>query len=396
MNDVSQASDQGLRKGIDVWNLGEPILLTNVNIHGILAAPARGGETAEMWSRIVASSDQKLFHDIVGNLVAAVEHYARQAGSYVKLDMANTVFLVMRPDNSAELWVDAAAVMHEIALKRPGSLVAGTVLFENDIADVRGMWFPLVEVGSADRILCIFREGWRFGLLFDGNTKGELSIDDAKLDLGSLYRRMKYAGLYTAMAHQATFYQLVGAGWFPFLELMSGEFERLISMCQSGFELDDSEKALVEKFGEARLDRMFDRWMQRPHLKSRESILRSAVNTFKARDPVSVIKTVLTEIEGVLADAYFRAHGEHTRRLPKLLNFAVDLATKHGGKDTLYFPAEFAVYLRDYAFADFVRGNGSGTASRHAVGHGALAAEEYTMPRALQALLTLDQFAFYT
>lgn len=62
---------------------------------------------------------------------------------------------------------------------------------------------------------------------------------------------MKYAGLYTAMAHQPTFDQLVRAGWFSFLELMSAGFEKLIAMCQSGFELDDDEKALVEKFGEA-------------------------------------------------------------------------------------------------------------------------------------------------
>jgi hypothetical protein len=385
-----------LRKGIDVRNGGEPIFLTGVNIHAILAKPARGGETADVWTRIVASSDQKLFHDIVGNLVAAVEHCARQAGSCVKLDMANTVLLVIRPDNSAELWVDAAAVTHEATLKRPGSLAAGTVLFENDIADVRGMWFPLVEVGSRDRILCIFREGWRFGLLFDGNSKGELSIADAKRDLGNLYRQMKYADLYAAMSHQPTFGQLVGAGWFPFLELMSGEFGRLVSMCQSGFELDDEEKTLVEKFDEARLDRMFERWMQRPHLKSRELILRSAVNAFRTRDPVSVIKNVLTEIEGVLADAYFRAHGEHTRKLKKLLDFAVNLAAEKAGKDTLYFPTEFAVYLRDYAFADFERGRSGGAASRHAVGHGALTANQYTMPRALQALLTLDQFAFYT
>lgn len=55
------------------------------------------------------------------------------------------------------------------------------------------------------------------------------------------------------MAHQPTFGQLVAVGWFPFLELMSGEFEKLISMCQSGFELDDDEKALVEKLDETRL-----------------------------------------------------------------------------------------------------------------------------------------------
>lgn len=33
--------------------------------------------------------------------------------------------------------------------------------------------------------------------------------------------------------------------------------------------------------------------------------------------------------------------------------------------------------------------------SRHSVGHGAAAATAYTMERALQALLTLDQVSFY-
>ncbi|MDP1948909.1 MAG: hypothetical protein Q8L77_15565 [Nitrospirota bacterium] len=39
----------------------------------------------------------------------------------------------------------------------------------------------------------------------------------------------------------------------------------------------------------------------------------------------------------------------------------------------------------------------TGTAgSRRAVGHGAAPRESYTMPRALQAILTLDQLDFYT
>lgn len=396
MNDRSQPPNQKLSEDLILRNRGKPILLKGVNIHGILAEPARGGEAANVWTRIVASSDQKIFHDIVGNLATDIEHYARQAGPNVKLDIANTILLIIRQDNSAELWVDAAAVITESTLKRPGSLKAGTVLFENDIADIRGMWFPLVDIGPTDRILCIFREGWRFGLLFDGNANAELSIPDAKRDLGNLYRRMKFADLYASMTHQPTFGKLVGSGWFPFLELMNGEFLKLVSTCQSGFELYDEERSLVEKFDEARLDRMFERWMQRPHLKSREVILRSAINAFKARDPVSVIKNVLTEIEGVLADAYFHAHKEHTRKVTKLLKFAVQLAEERAGSDTLYFPSEFAVYLRDYTFADFERGRNDGSASRHAISHGALSADQYTMPRALQALLTLDQFVFYT
>lgn len=66
-----------------------------------------------------------------------------------------------------------------------------------------------------------------------------------------------------------------------------------------------------------------------------------------------------------------------------------------GGRDTLFFPVEFGTYLRDYTYAGFRPGAGGGAGSRHAVGHGAVPTDQYTIVRALQALLTLDQLAFY-
>jgi hypothetical protein len=61
------------------------------------------------------------------------------------------------------------------------------------------------------------------------------------------------------------------------------------------------------------------------------------------------------------------------------------------------FPTAFAHYLRAHTFANFDPEGSPGSAgSRHAVGHGAAASDTYTMVRALQALLTLDQLAFYT
>ncbi len=53
-------------------------------------------------------------------------------------------------------------------------------------------------------------------------------------------------------------------------------------------------------------------------------------------------------------------------------------------------------YLKNYTYAGFNPGDIGRAGSRHAVSHGAVASDLYTMPRALQALLTLDQLAFYT
>jgi hypothetical protein len=105
----------------------------------------------------------------------------------------------------------------------------------------------------------------------------------------------------------------------------------------------------------------------------------------------------LTEIEGILGNAYRKVHGRGAK-ITTLLEFAVASAeAKAGQPNTLLFPAAFADYLKSYTFANFDPAASPGSAgSRHAVGHGAAAAETYTMTRALQALLTLDQLAFYT
>lgn len=377
-------------------NAGDPILLENINFHGVSAEAARGGDKVNVWTRLILTSDQALFHKIVPNLVHGIEVVARNNGSHVSLSHARTFLLVMRPDNTGELWVDTAAVVVDSRLKRTVEK-AGTVLFESDIADVTGMWFPFVEVKPEDRILCVFREGWRFAMFFDFNPTGTLDVHGARRDLGTLYRQMKYADLYATLAHEETFFRLIESGWFPFLELMSGEFKRLVDTCAAGFDLDEVEGELLEKFDETRVENMFGRWMARPHLKEKEVILRSAMNAFKSKDAVASIKIVLTEIEGVLSEAYFRARNERTHRTEKLLEFVVSAAEQRaGGTDTLFFPVEFATYLRDHTYAGFTPGSAGKAGSRHAVGHGALKSEQYTQARALQALLTLDQLAFYT
>ncbi len=342
------------------------------------------------------TSDQDLFQKIIGNIARTIEHAANAVGEYPSLSRAQTVFLVLHPDDTGELWVDKAAMCTYSTLKRPGTVVAGTVLFENDIADVTGLWFPLVEVGPKDRILCIIREGWRFALYFDFNPDGKLLIEEAKRALGTLFRRMSYADLYASLAHEPTLRSLVGAGWFPFLELGIQEIRALLSMIEADFPLHEGEQSLISAFDDVRLERMFSRWMERAHLKERETILRPAINAFKNCEPVTVIKIVLSEIEGVMSDAYYRVHGERPYRSNKLPDFMIEQAEhRAGGKDTLFFPVEFGKYLKDYTYADFKHHDIGTAGSRHAVSHGRVPGEQYTMARALQALLTLDQLAFY-
>lgn len=377
-----------------VGNQGQPILLSEVNIDGVAAEPARSGETCKVWTRLALTSDDPMFHKIAEGLTQVITHRTRAAGVPFAEDRTRTILIVIKPDRTAELWADAAAVSMSILTKR-GAMKAGTLIFEHDIVDVTAMAFPLVKIAKEDKVICLFRQDWRFGLYFDFNPEGNLSLDHFHRTLGSLYRNLKYRHIYDAIGQPAVFDRLVGAGWFPFAEIISSEFRELASACEAGFDLNEVETRMVASFDATRLDRMLERWLVKPHFASRALVLRSATKNFLGGDPVAVIKTVLTEIEGILNAAYHASHGTGSD-IKTLLKFAIDSAEKRAGSsDTLLLPLAFAEFLKKQTFATFDPRAGLGDArSRHAVGHGAAAAETYTMVAALQALLTLDQFAF--
>src|SRR5712691_3661915 len=124
-----------------VRNLGEPIRFTNVQpLAGFSASSSRSGETAKVWTRLALGSDDPTFHRLAQSLTGVVSHMAQQAGMAVRLDHAHIVLMVIKADNSAELWLDTAAVSIRCAAKR--TLAAGSAVFEQDIADVTGMAFP--------------------------------------------------------------------------------------------------------------------------------------------------------------------------------------------------------------------------------------------------------------
>lgn len=401
MGETTTTADEGgqptsakRQPGVVVGNLRDPIRLKDVTLCGVSAEATQGGGTVKVWTRLALTSDDPLFHRIVENMAGALGQLVRQAGENVNFGRTDSVLMVIRPDQTAELWADDVAVSLNILAKR--NIQAGTALFESDIADVVGLDFPCVDIGPNDKVFYLFREDWRFALFFDFNPNNDLSRDEMAGTLGTLYRRLKYRHLYDMLANETVFGRLAEAGWFPFVEIIGSEFKALSLACEAGFPLIEAEEQLMRNFDDARLDRIFERWTAKPSFKSKEPLLKSAINAYKANDPVAVLKIVLTEIEGILAEAHIAQEGTRPK-LKQLLEFArASAERKSGAPDTLLFPAAFAKYLERYIYANFDPSAGTGDAgSRHAVGHGAAIAESYTKTRALQALLTLDQFAFY-
>lgn len=376
-------------------NLGEPVVLSGLRLDGVAAESANRDSAIRVWKRLSLTSDDAIFHRVAQSLKEHIEARAQESGHTINIGRADIMLLVIRPDNSGELWLDTAAVATKVVIKRP--MLPGTIVLESDVADVVGMSFPAVQIGEADRVVCIFREGWRYALFFDFNTERKLSVADMERDLGTLLRRLRYKDIYDTIANTTLFDRLAAVGWFPFAEIMGAEFELLSDRCANDLPLEDVEAELIAKFDAKRLEQMFTRWMTKPHFAGKERLLRSALTAHLAGDPIPVLKIALTEIEGILNEAHRRIYGEGAK-LKVLLAFAIRSAEeKRGQPDTLMFPAAFGRYLANYTFANFdpTRDNGKAS-SRHAVGHGAASSDSYTQARALQSLLTLDQLAFFT
>lgn len=375
--------------------LPAPIKLAAVKWSGVAAEAAwKDSERAKVWVRHALTSDDPMFHRIVEGLPAMFTQLGNRAGVPISLDQANTVLMVKHRDESADLWIDTVPIALNAMAKR--SVKAGEPVSYADIGDVIGLDFPGVEIKPDDAVFVLLRVDWRFALYFNFNPDGKFSRPEMVATLGALFRQLRYRHLYEVLGNQRVLETLFKKGWFPFVEIIGPEFRNLSNAIEAGFPFSEVEGDLIAEFGGDRVDRILERWLTKPHFKNKELLLKTAADAYKNDQPVSVIKIILTEIEGVLSEVYFAANGKRAK-LETLLQFAGEAAEKKSGAaNTLLFPSAFAEYLRVYTYANFDPGAENITAgSRHAVGHGAALPDTYTKARALQALLTLDQFAFY-
>lgn len=370
------------------------IRLTDCRLNGIAASNALPGEQVKVLVRALLTSDQPEFYTYMKGISGVLASRVQAAGGLFSPNYVSTLLLVTHEDGSADLHLQDVPMLMEVLAKR--DVTAGEVVYQSGIADVRRVQFSDLQLKPDDGVFVCFKVGWKFALFFDLAADRALDVDRMERDLGRLYRLLAFQDLYEALGDDALFASLVQAGWFPFIEIIGGEFEKLLNAHRAGFNISGEETALLQKFDKQRIDAMAERWWKRPSLKDRREILEPALEAFKRNDPVACLKIILTEMEGVLQDAHIAEVGSGAK-IKDLLKFAAERGLKKtGDESSLLFPNQFLRYLSQYTYADFDPKNPPIYAvSRHTAGHGRAAAAAYTQMRALQAILTLDQLSFY-
>jgi hypothetical protein len=227
-----------------------------------------------------------------------------------------------------------------------------------------------------------------------------LDIERMQISIGELRRYLMFYHVYKVLESDTQFEEMMKDGWFPFNEILSGEYKILSEAYQSRFDFDNKIKSIVDSFTFERVKKITNKWWGKQIFLDKKSLIEAGVNAYLQNSPdgfVNCIKNLWTEIEGVLRKYYYFETGVGDGiKSSDLMNRIIDNAkNKSGSEFSLLLETPFLKYLDDVVFARFNVEAGSINMSRNASSHGVAEAQQYTKDRALQLILILDQIYIY-
>lgn len=163
---------------------------------------------------------------------------------------------------------------------------------------------------------------------------------------------------------------LIEFGWPPVLDIFSNQVEDIIKMYETEESKDKIEGEIgglfVNFYTEERLKRKLDEWKNNELLNDRIYILKTAVEAHIKENYVLVVPTLLSQIEGIIADGF-----NHKGRMGgRKLKSYISKLTKNNRIDE--FDDVVNKFLLNIVLVNFEHGKPiNSSLSRHAILHGA-------------------------
>ena len=324
--------------------------------------------------------------------------------------------ILIHRDLSSDIYINDLPI--EIKCQFKWIIKENELISDNDIADIIELRFPGIDIQESDKVICCLKVGWKFGLYFNfvrnphlvQKEIGSSEFEEVELEisnivkmqtqLGKLYRYLAFQYVYQSLESEPLLEKMVTDGWFPFVEILGNEYKTLFETYQNDkFTYDNTVKKLLDSFNEPRLKKITDKWWENPLFEEKRELLQAGIDAFLRRtksDYINCIKTLYSEIEGIMRSLYYQDSGERTRNIQKLIDRLIEVGERRIEDDqSLLLPQYFLNYLMESIFKEFDPTTGEVDLSRHSALHGVALGEDYTPERALQALLTLDQIYFF-
>lgn len=363
------------------------------NLVGLAAEHSIGKQKIEVINRGIYISDQPEFHKIIDQLSGIFLSKAKVPASNVYH------FLVLiHKDLSADLYINEFKVIAKMRAKR--DLEFGEIIGRNDIADISRLKFPDIKIEETDKVIYCFKVGWKFGLFFDLERKNNLNLDEMEDILGSIYRYLSFQNIYIILETKLLFKEMSEDGWFPFIEIIGTDYDNLVEIYKTKDEFEIRIKVFVDSFNEDRIKKIIKKWWSNNIFKDKQALIKAGIDAYlldKETGFINCIKTLTSEVEGIIRIHYFKETGKGKKVcFSHLTKHVREQGREKSGSDfSLYLVRPFFDYLENIFFADFNLEKGDITLSRHSSSHGVAKPEDYHKIKAIQTILVLDQIYFY-
>ena len=363
------------------------------NLIGFAVNNAKPEEQVKVLTKASVTSDEPEFYtytEQISNIFLSKIH--------ISPSIVYQILILIHKDLTADVYINKFLVEIEILPKR--DFKAGEIVMHNDIADIRSMKFSNIKITESDKVIYCFKVGWKFGLFFDLDRRTKLDVESMSLTLGTLNRYLSFQSIYKVLESKEQFEEMLKDGWFPFIELIGKDFDSLDKAYHDKFDFKNRIERVFSSFDKTRVQNIIDKWWNKQIFKDKKQILLAGINAFHRSDNegyINCIKTLLTEIEGIIRLQYFSDTGKSKDvKISDLLKYLIEKGKIKSGSDySLFLPIPFLKYLEDVVFSNFDLATNKIDLSRHSSSHGVAKADDYTKIKALQMILILDQIYFY-
>ncbi|CAN7343767.1 hypothetical protein LJR153_001998 [Paenibacillus sp. LjRoot153] len=356
-----------------------------------------GNDNLKVLVNAFVHSDQKEFYGYVKQIS---DYYLN---SFFSQDNILSFLILAHKDGTTDIYVnDIPLVLNIVAKKKINS---GDTVFHSDIVDIQSLTFDNITISEDDIIIYCFKKGWKFGLYFDFRQieNGHLlNIHELSQVLGKHYRYLSFQEEYSILENQSLFNIMMEDGWFPFIQLVGGEYERISKAYLYKEKASEIFSILinevVDKYDSALILSISTKWCDNEVFNEKGNILSAGIEAFLTNTPsgyINCIKTLYTEIEGIVRISFHKEFGNKPTT-KDLMKFIQDKGVnKFLSEYSLAFPSLFYQYLDQIIFKGFNLSDNEVDLSRHSTSHGVAKSDDYTKIKALQAILVLDQMYYY-
>ncbi len=396
-----------MQDGVMLWKMGhveDGIIMKGERIHlqglqkiaGFAAEHAKPHSQVRILVKGSLTSDDVNFYKYMDEISSI---FLGKAG--LPTHAVYQFIIVLHHDLSVDIWINDFPIEVEIRPKK--DISAGEIVDMSDVADIRRVKFNFLELSETDDVMVCLKVGWKFGFYFDfrraGNLNEKLDSDQLSLALADLYRRLIFEAVYNSVGSPERFKEMLDDGWFPFTDMKGREFKELAEAYEHKFDLENKIDLTIKAFDSARIESIISKWWKKAVFQGKKDILQPAIKQYLSGEKgrfVLCLNTLVPQIEGILRECCLQDTGRDAKDIHNLTRYMVDKAEgDSGSKNTLLLPRYFSKYLKQVFFSSFDLKTGDIDFSRHTIGHGLAAHDQYTRARALQAILVLGQIYYY-